>query len=311
MANTFLKPTVINRTALGLLEREIVLPNTVWKFGEADFRGAANDTVTMRLPAILTARDYEWRTRNNPIVVDDITEIPVPIALDKHPYSAVAVTDEQLTLDIVSFAEQVLRPQVRAVAEKLEGYIATTLGTAPYKSTVTFAEATDDPYKVAVRARRELNKNKVPFSDRFLVMGADVEAAFLNSDKLVKVNESGSDSALRDAVIGRLAGFTLLTSNALPATAAYAYHRSAIAFANVAPAVPEGAAMGASETYEGLAMRWLRDYDPNFLRDRSVTSAFAGVTSVNDGPLIDADADTQVDDPSNVRAVKITFTPAP
>jgi hypothetical protein len=50
VANTFLKPTVIARTALGLLERELVLPSLVWRDAVADFAGAQGDTVTIRVP---------------------------------------------------------------------------------------------------------------------------------------------------------------------------------------------------------------------------------------------------------------------
>src|SRR5690606_21032090 len=72
------------------------------------------------------------------------------------------------------------------------------------------------------------------------------------------------------------------------------------AFANVAPEVPAGVTLGASTVFDGLAMRWIRDYDPNFLRDRSVVSSFAGAASVEDGELDG--------DPANVRAVKLDFT---
>ncbi|MGQ0575996.1 MAG: hypothetical protein ACT4RN_17575 [Pseudonocardia sp.] len=85
MPHTFLKPTKILRTALALLQREIVLPRTVWSYGRAHFAGAKDDTVTLRLPALLTARDYEWRTRNNPIQVADLTERGVDIKLNRHP----------------------------------------------------------------------------------------------------------------------------------------------------------------------------------------------------------------------------------
>jgi hypothetical protein len=299
MANTFLTAPTIVAQALGLLERELVLPRLVSAFGARDFRGAQGDTLTLRVPAVLAARDYTWRTRPAAIVVDDLTELGVDVSLDAHIYSAVSITDEQLMLSIASFGDQVLRPQVRAVAERLENVIATTLAAAATNS-IDFVEATDEPYDVAVDARRELNRANVPLADRFLVLGSDVEAAFLKSDKLSKVNESGADSALRDAVVGRVAGFTVLTSNAIDPDAAYALHRSAIAFANVAPAVPDGAGFGAAQSYGGLAMRWIKDYDAAWLRDRSVVSSFAGAASVSDGAAT----------PTNVRIVGINFTPA-
>lgn len=296
MANTFLKPEVINRTALALLQREIVLPNLVWRFAESDFRGAKDDTITLRLPAVLTARDYEWRTRNSAITIDDLTELGVDVSLDTHPYSAVAITDEQLTLDIISFGEQVLQPQMRAVAERLENLIATTLGGAivPAAAEVAHTIGTTDGYVTAVKARKVLNMQNVPMNGRVLLLGANLEEDFLNSDHLTLVDQSGSDSALRDGTLGRILGFTVVTSNAIDPDIGYAFHATAVAFGNVAPVVPDGAVAGSSDTSNGLAMRWLRDYDPNYLRDRSVVSAFAGATSVED-------------DGENMRLVKINM----
>jgi hypothetical protein len=63
----------------------------------------------------------------------------------------------------------------------------------------------------------------------------------------------------------------------------------------VAPAVPHGVTAGSRMAQNGLAMRWIRDYEALKLRDRSVVSSFAGCTSVAD------------DGSSNVRAVRINF----
>lgn len=312
MANTFLRATTIARTAIGMLERELVLPRLVTRYGRADFAGQANDTITVRVPTILTAREYEFRTRVNPIVMDDIAEDSFPLTLNKHPYSAVAVTDEELTLDIASFATQVLAPQVRAVAEKLESYVATAMSTAPYalNHTIAMSGTTDEPRNIAVEARRLLNVANVPSGDRVLLLGANIEADFLKSDHLTKVSESGSDNALREGIIGRMAGFTVVGNvNSIDPNVGYAFHTSAFALANVAPVVPDGAVMGSSQAYGGLAMRWIRDYDPNYLRDRSVVSAFAGAGAVLDGPKQDIDAAG----PGGIvktlsRAVKINFT---
>jgi coat protein Gp5 len=284
VANTFLKPEVIAQTALDLLQREIILPRLVWRFGKSDFAGAKDDTITVRVPAVLTARDYEWRTRGAAIELDDVTETGVDVTLDTHPYSAVAVTDEQLTLDIRDFGAQVLQPQVRAVAERLENLIASTLGGAivPAAAEIAHTIGTTDGYVTAVRARRVLNEQNVPMAGRVLLLGAALEEDFLNSDHLTLVDQSGSDSALRDGTLGRILGFTVVTSNAIDPDIGYAFHKTAIAFGNVAPVVPDGATSGASVDTDNLAMRWIRDYDPNYLRDRSVVSSFAGAASVEE-----------------------------
>lgn len=314
MANTFLKSTQIAATALGLLERELVLPRLVWRMGLADFKGARDDTVTIRIPAYTTAREYEFRTRNSPIVLDDLAETSIPVTLSKHPYSAIAVTDEELTLDIVTFAQQVLRPQVRAMAEKLESYVYSAMTSADLHwapIVVAAGGGTDwdedakEVHVALVEARRRLNVKNVPAAGRVILLGADVEAILLNGSQLLDASQSNSDGALRDATVGRLYGMPVVTSNSIPSNEAWVFHQTAFVLANVAPVVPDGVTYGSSQNYEGLAMRWIRDYDPNYLRDRSVVSSFAGYASVEEDP---DRTNTVGDQLENIRAIKISLS---
>jgi hypothetical protein len=310
MPNAFLQPGRIAAAALGVLRAEIVLPRLVTRLGVDDFRGAINDTITLRVPTLLTARDYEWRTRNDPIVLDVLEELAVPVTLDKHVYSAIAVTDEELTLDIVDFTAQVLIPQMRAVADKLEALIAETMAGATFAAQdVQYAEGTDDGfYRALVDARKALNDANVPLSGRVALIGSGVEAAGLKEASIRAADQSGSTDALRNATLGQVAGFTIVQSNAVAEDFAIAFHRTAFAFANVAPAVPAGAPFGATREDGGLAMRWLRDYDAAYLRDRSIASAFAGSASVNDGRDGGSGSGANDLNDTNVRAVKIAFT---
>ena len=300
-----------------MLQRELVLPRLVQRYGRADFQGAKDDTINIRIPSLLLGREYEWRTRTAPIEIDELSEETIAVTLDKHVYSAVQITDEELTLDIESWGDQVARPQIRAVAEKLEGYVATAMGAANFRHSVAWeapaTPTTDDFsfYTAAVEARKALNAENVPAVGRVIVLGSDAEAAALLSPHLVKVDEAGSDSALRDAVIGRIAGFQVIGNvNSVPADFAVAFHPTAFALANVAPEVPAGVPAGAGAAFESLAMRWIRDYDAMYLRDRSVYSAFAGAASVEDGRDLDEDTTGTFGDLTgeNVRAVEIAFT---
>src|SRR5690606_12183483 len=124
----FLKPEVIASVAMGLLERELILGQLVWTSHGLDFTGAKNDTVNLRVPAKLSAREYDWR--NDPsytITTDNVIDGSYPVSLSHDLYSAVAVTDEEMTLDIESFGTRVLTPQVRAVAEEIDGRIASMI----------------------------------------------------------------------------------------------------------------------------------------------------------------------------------------
>ena len=317
MANAFLKAEKIISQGLGLLQRELVLPRLVVRYTERDFAGAKNDTITIRIPSILKGREYEWRTRSAPIEVDELEEFSVPVQLDTHVYSAVGITDEELTLDIASWGDQVARPQIRAVAEVLESAIATQMAAADFRHEVPFVQGDpDDPndrsfYRAAVAARKALNDENIPMAGRVLLLGSDVEEAALLSPHLVKANEAGSDSALRDAEVGRIAGFRVFQTNSVDPDFAVAMHPTAFALGNVAPAVPDGVSKGARQVFEGLGLRWIRDYDSDFLRDRSVYSSFAGVASVEDGRDLESPVGSGFGELTgeNVRAVKINFTP--
>ncbi|MBA0054291.1 hypothetical protein E0L36_26600 [Streptomyces sp. AJS327] len=303
MAHAFLKPEVVTSTALGILEQELVMANLVWANPGFDFAGAKDDTVTVRLPGKTTANEYEWRNdRSADIVLSDIVEDSVSVTLNKDIYSAVALTDEELSLDISDFGAQVLRPQVKAVATAIDTGVKNLITGASYATTVTVNE--DQFFRGVVAMRTALNKENVPQEGRVLLVGAEVEAAFLNSQMIRDVSQSGSDSALRSATLGRVAGFDVVVSNLLGPTEMYAFVPSAFILATRAPAVPSGATFASSQSFEGLSMRWIRDYDPMKLRDRSVVSIFAGFNVMRDTPAAGGSKKL-------VRAVKGTFVPTP
>ncbi len=288
--NTFLKAQRIAAAALGLLEREIILPGLVWRDAGGDFAGAAGDTISIRIPARTTARTRPLRGARGTasegegiITMDTLAETKVDVTLDEAPYNAVPITDEELTLDISSFGQQILAPQVRAVAEALENKLAAEMVGATYKTNLTLDTA--DPYNTLVDARVQLNKDNVPMSERTAVVGADLEGIFLKSEHLSRYDASGDNSALRDAAIGRVAGFgPIFVSNALPANVGFVFHKTAYVLSLKAPAIPDGASYGSSQAYQGLAMRWLRDYDFRNVQDRSLVDTYVGTNIIADGP---------------------------
>lgn len=305
---------------LGMLERELITPMVVTRVAQDFFNGAEGDTVTLRIGGLrAVARDYEWRTRTAPIVMDDIQGGEgIAVKLDTHVYSATALTDEHLTLDEINFAREVLAPQVAAVTDNFESKVAAGLRAAPFAADITFGDGAD-PHRVAAESRRVLDSFKVaPTSNRVFLIGSDVAAEWLVSDRLSTYDSTGQTGtpAVREATIGRLAGSPVIVSNALEPGEGYYLHKSALVLGNVAPVVPQGAVAGRTGiSRNGFAVRWLQDYDAPYLRDRSIVSSFFGLTSVNDerdaaGDLLGPDANTGAG-PRNVRAVRLDFTGTP
>jgi hypothetical protein len=276
--------------ALPLVEKQLILPLLLTIVGKENFTGAKNDTVNFKLKdgSIATARDYDFRGRTGPIVLDDIYQTGgnIPIKLNTHVVSATGLEDEHFTLDDIEFATDVLAPQVTAVVERVESKALNAIKTSTsIKHSVSFDD-TDDPHLVAVEAKRLMDSEKVaPYSGRVFVVGNDIAAAFRASDRLSRFDSTGlaGTPALRDAVIGSLSNSPVIEHNGLDANEGYYFHGTSFILANAAPDVPRGAVTGNSGiSKRGVAVRWIQDYDANFLRDRSIVSTFIGVNEIRD-----------------------------
>lgn len=314
MANTFLKPSVIANTAIGLLYRELVVARTLWTdaINPGEFTGALNDTVNMRIPARRAARKRTLRA-GTAIVNDVSTEFSIPVTLDTDVYNGAPITDEELTLDITDFAMQVLNPQVRAVAEGLEDEAIGEIENVTYRSDMIVnpdwsefkVGGRTDWYLVAARAAKLLDKQHVPTTERTLLVGADVKEQIITDDRFSRFDSIGTQApdALRERAIGRIAEFTVVPTTDIDDDAAYAYHRTAFVLATRAPAVPRGAtaavtrtvgeAGGAMGYWGGVSVRWLSDYDYTNTTDRSLVNAWVGTATVLDP-----------DDPTNSASTK-------
>ena len=317
MANAFIKAEQVIAQMLGVLERELVLANLVWKDPIPSFKGAKDDTVSIRLPAFTSARTRVMRS-GTALTVDELDETKVDVVLDTHVYKAIGVSDEEMTLDIVDFGQQITAPAMNSVVRKVDDALATEMSAATYEVEETLDEA--DPYLGILAARIALNKANVPASQRFLAIGSDVELALLGSERLSKFESTGdsANSALREATIGRIAGFTAVSVPGLDPDIAVAGHKTAFVLSLVAPDVPAGATWGEKRTHQGMSLRVLRDYDPTPAaggppKDRLLTDTFMGTGVTNDRGTIDADGrfvptESGADDPILVRAVKLELT---
>lgn len=319
--NTYIKARKFAAMIVGALARDSVLPMAFTRYAGSGFVGAQDDTVNFKLPGITTARDYEWRTRTAPIVLDMIGRTTVDIKLDTHLYNAVPITDEENTLDLTDFGSEVLTPQVVAVRERAEMKTVKALRALPFKTTDLDASGTDDPYSFGLYAKGVLDRQGTPRGNRTLLVGTNVQNWIMESDRIQKMDPNQTGTAFREATVARMAGFNIVDGGQLlGVNEIHAVHPSAMVIANVSPDVPRGAVWGAKASHQGFNMRIIRDYDSSFARDRSFVSTFAGWSSVNDeyeftGEGVDRelvldDEGNPVVTGKNVRGARGVFTPA-
>jgi hypothetical protein len=270
----------VSEVAIPLLRRSLVLPMTVARVAGTEFSGDNGDTVVVRVPQPGSAR--KQTTRGDDIHFDDINEVGVDLKVF-HLYHAKLISDEERTLDIINFASQITAIQVAAVAEGAENELSGELDAVTADETGVDGSDAAAVKTAILEARKALSDADVPASDRYMAVGTSVASAILNIPDFTRVDASGDDDALRNAVIGRLYGFTFVESNAIDTNSAVAYHRTGFVMANRAPIAPQGAADAATVSDSGLAMRQVFQYQPDKLSDASVLSTFAGAK------LVDAD----------------------
>ncbi|NIH70493.1 P22 phage major capsid protein family protein [Auritidibacter ignavus] len=307
MANRLVKAETLVDAALGLLTKEVILPNLVWRDAESNYQGAVGprgDTVKIRRPAELTpARELAWRDSNREIVTDDLVEGYHEVKLDTYLYKAVQLLREEQTLDIADFGAQVLTPMVNVVAEGAEQRIAETIREAPYKETITAGTGDRAVYNSLVDANKFLNQHRVPRIGRVAVVGSEVEARALKDPTLVDVDRSGSDSALRDAQIGRIAGHNMYGSDVIDPNALYVFHPTAFPAVFRAPNPARSVPFSSSAVSAGVAMTYWESLDSRNDSDRAFLGTFLGVNHIEDL----ADPTDPTGDTEFVRGVKIVF----
>lgn len=317
MANIFEKGAKLAQTALALLRRQVKAPALfVYKYGRADFTGAAGDVVGIKRPPLLRATDKGWRSANA-IVVSDITQSKIQVALTSFPYNAVHLSPEEATLDEVEFVRDIQAPQVQAMLEFFEDTTLGALAGANYVFDVVYDPASvtvklNDPRKVASRAKKYFTDAHVPQGGRYWLVGSSVAEAIRDFDKILDVDTSGLPEALRDGVVTRLSGFWVIELDGLAESESYFVHETAVAIAAVAPVVPKGAIGGGSFTAQGMGITQIFDYDSANAKDRSIVEAFCGANVVLDPETdpdtgliqLDANGNPQMD---FFRAVKVVF----
>lgn len=286
MAHDFLKAEVIGNAALGLLKREVVLPNLVYRDAETHYAGNTgprDDKVIIPVYGKMgPARELEWRDPARQIITDDIREGQAEIVLDTYLYKAVQLLREEQTLDIADFGLQVLNPMTVSIAEEAEDRIATAIQNAPYTEEIEVQATERGTYNALVDARKYLTQNRVPRAGVVAVLGSEMEARALKDPTFVDANRAGDNSALRDANLGRIAGFNLYGSDAIDPESIYIFHPTAFPTVFRAPKPARSVPFSASVQSDSIAMSYWESLNSDNDSDRAFLGTFFGVNHYED-----------------------------
>jgi hypothetical protein len=280
MANAFYTAEQAAIVAAKLVNSDSFLSALVSRNFQDDLLGGGKGgkPIQIKIPTTLIARSRAVDDVTSSIILDEISEQTKTLNLSRaHDYSAVGLSEADLTLNLTDFSGQVLKPQAEAIVDSLEHKVATALLGVEVTDDlgVTFDPADPIPYFTAIRKR--LRENGVAQNGLNVIVGTDVYAALLDAKAITDVSESGSTDALREGGVGRIRGFNVVESLRVDSGEILAFHKDAVTLATRAPVKPEGASFGATVSEAGYSLRYLRDYDANHTQDRSIVSTFSAV----------------------------------
>jgi hypothetical protein len=272
--NDLITPSLIARVGLATLYNTAVFAGLAWRDFDPDFAGKQGDTITIRRPAVFEAKDFNRATG---IELQDIDEDGVPLTLDHLADVSFPVTSEELTLSIDDFSARLLTPAMEAIVQKVDAALAeaavdAALGAGGGGTATMDAKASD----VMIEAREILTTNKLPATQRYGVLSPAGTSVALSDPLFVEADKSGSTDALREASLGRVFGIDTYESQVFgsgPGNAGeadgVAFHRTAVTLASRALQAPMGVSADsvAVESYRGLTLRVVYDYDVKYKQD--------------------------------------------
>jgi hypothetical protein len=232
MAVTHFKPTIWHAALLENLHASQVVVPTL----NTDYEGdIVNGGETVRITSVAQPT---IKTYAGAIVRDALTDASLDLPIDQKKYYAYLVDDVDKAQAAGSF-DSVQDDAGAGLADTAESFVLTEMladGTAGggTAAITDFAGA----HGVLSALRKALTKAKIPTSDRYVAANPDFIGLLLGpGSTLMKVNEAGSDGELRNGVVGRLLGFTILET---PATAlanadkpaCIGYHGKSVAYAD-------------------------------------------------------------------------------
>jgi hypothetical protein len=203
MGNAVLTPSIIAREALAILENNLVMGGLVHTDYSNEFM-EIGDTLTVRKPASFTAVEFDGDLTGEK---QDIKETSVAVKLDKIADVSVDVSSKEMTLEIKDFAEQVIKPAVAALVQKVDYDLTGLYIDVPYFYGAS--GATPDELTDISQARKVLNVNKVPVMDRNLVIDPEADAKFSALDIFARVDATGSTAGLVNASLGKKLGMDM------------------------------------------------------------------------------------------------------
>lgn len=202
---------------------------------DRSYEGEATKGNTVHIPGVVAPVVKDYKGAGRTTTADAITDTSVDLLIDQEKSFDFYVDDIDAAQALTALIGLYTDAAADALVRDADQFIATKLvadaTTMPWASGM---DTGDEAFNVVRDARKMLNKANVPSDLRVAVVNAEFEALLLGADsKLTSFEKSGDNNGLRNATIGKLLDFRVVTSNNLPESdspQALFFHQRAAAY---------------------------------------------------------------------------------
>lgn len=198
-----------------------------------EFEGTASSGNVVHITGVVAPEIKDYKANGRISTPDDITDTGVDLLIDQEKEYAFFVDDidrAQAAGSLDSYTDAA----GDALVEDTNVAIAAALAAGGSILTGSTPTTGDEAFNLIRDARKQMNKNKVPAADRVILVNSEFEGLLLGANsKLTSFDTSGDAEGLRNATLGQLLNFRVVTSDALPESdtpAFAAFHPRAAAF---------------------------------------------------------------------------------
>ncbi|MFF9003659.1 P22 phage major capsid protein family protein [Streptomyces achromogenes] len=186
--------------------------------GEISSHGQSVHITTIGDPTIF---DYD---SGDTINYEDVETAGTDLVIDQAKAFAFKIDDVDKAQALINPMAQMAQNAAYGLRDKADAYVA-SLYTGVASANVigstgspidihTSPTAAYDSVLVPLRTR--LDRSNIPTEGRYVVVSPEFEGQLLKDDRFVRVDASGTETGLRNGMVGRAAGFDILKSNNTP-----------------------------------------------------------------------------------------------
>ena len=209
MSNTFIDLEKIGQRMLPRFLENLLMPQLVYKDYSNEFVNGLGSTIQIRKPFEFTASEF-----NGTVSPQDINEQSITVTLDK-------ISDVTVSVSALSMAMQMGDVKLNEIIDGMAVALAQKVNNDGLGMVCSAGKVLKKPAEAydlddIADFRLILNDEKAPMQERRIVWNTNADADFTRIGNLIKVNESGTSTALREGEIGRIFGCDNYMAQTLP-----------------------------------------------------------------------------------------------